>query len=209
MKKTTLFCIFALVLSSCGIFRKTETQQVQDPATFDERVVINGVRWATRNVDMPGTFTETPEDRGMLFQWNRKTALWSVYDERIEDRRNFFPVATEWYAENDPCPTGWRVPTDTEFRSLMNAGGEWTTQNDVNGLLFGTAPYQIFLPATDISAIAGNVRVEGKYAIYWSNKQYTCPRTDHGTAAVVMSSRTGMSVFWQENALLVRCVAKN
>ena len=32
MKKTILFCIFALVLSSCGIFRKTETKA--DAVTF-------------------------------------------------------------------------------------------------------------------------------------------------------------------------------
>ena len=35
-------------------------------------VVINGVRWATRNVDKPGTFAANPEDAGMLYQWNRK-----------------------------------------------------------------------------------------------------------------------------------------
>jgi len=35
-------------------------------------VVINGVKWATRNVDKPGTFVANPEDFGMLYQWNRR-----------------------------------------------------------------------------------------------------------------------------------------
>ena len=33
-------------------------------------VLINGVCWATRNVDAPGTFAENPEDPGMMYQWN-------------------------------------------------------------------------------------------------------------------------------------------
>lgn len=47
-----------------------------------ECVEINGVCWATRNVDAPGTFTQNPEDAGMLYQWNRKTA-WNVTDSIV------------------------------------------------------------------------------------------------------------------------------
>ncbi|MDR1809513.1 MAG: hypothetical protein LBR34_03800, partial [Prevotella sp.] len=44
--------------------------------TTDPGVVINGVRWATRNVDAPGTFAATPESAGMFYQWNRSLG-WS------------------------------------------------------------------------------------------------------------------------------------
>jgi len=43
----------------------------------DEGVVINGVKWATRNVDRPNTFAETPESAGMFYQWNDKIG-WSL-----------------------------------------------------------------------------------------------------------------------------------
>jgi len=39
----------------------------------DEKgVVINGVKWATRNLASHGKFVENPEDYGALFQWGRK-----------------------------------------------------------------------------------------------------------------------------------------
>ena len=37
-------------------------------------VEINGVTWATRNVDAPGTFAAKPEDMGMFYQWNSKVS---------------------------------------------------------------------------------------------------------------------------------------
>ena len=45
--------------------------------TLNKRVVINGVRWATCNVDAPGNFAANPEDAGMFYQWNRKVG-WSA-----------------------------------------------------------------------------------------------------------------------------------
>jgi hypothetical protein len=41
-------------------------------ATIDEGVMINGVKWATRNLAAHGKFADKPEDRGALFQWGRK-----------------------------------------------------------------------------------------------------------------------------------------
>jgi len=41
-----------------------------------EGVTINGVTWATRNVNAPGTFAEKGSDAGMLYQWNRRIG-WS------------------------------------------------------------------------------------------------------------------------------------
>jgi len=42
-----------------------------DPLTIDEGVVINGVKWATRNLDVGGKFVANPEDHGAIFQWGR------------------------------------------------------------------------------------------------------------------------------------------
>ncbi|MDL2311458.1 fibrobacter succinogenes major paralogous domain-containing protein [Bacteroidales bacterium OttesenSCG-928-B11] len=38
---------------------------------FEKGVVIDGVKWATRNLAAHGQFVENPEDYGALFQWGR------------------------------------------------------------------------------------------------------------------------------------------
>ena len=178
---TTL--LLALLFASCGkasgnnAAQQTDSyaekisfdaEEICETATLDEGVVIGGVRWATRNVDRPGTFAETPESLGMLFQWNRPygwrsaphytdesfwwgyspTQRWSPAIRGWENASwdNSMPTGTKWYAENDPCPEGWRVPTKEELIYLRDIENEWTTQNGVNGRLFGVAPNQIFLP---------------------------------------------------------------
>ena len=105
-------------------------------------VVINGVRWATRNVGFSGTFVSQPEDFGGYFTWNQ--------------------------AQN-ACPPGWRMPTQAELQSLVNTGSSWITRNGVNGRLFGSVPNQIFLPAAgDICSVGINTSL-GAWGCYWSS----------------------------------------
>ena len=179
MKKTAiiLLTLFAITfLTSCGAMRNRR-------ATTDTGVIINGVHWATRNVDAPGTFVRNPEDAGMLFQWNRKKA-WSTTNEevtgwlnRLRNRNRetewdtSIPEGTTWERVNDPCPPGWRVPTEAEFYSLKNTISIWTTKNGVNGRLFGTAPNQLFLPAAGWRDSAGGFGFANTHGGYWSNTQ--------------------------------------
>ena len=67
--------IFALI--SCTNAKTKEKAEVNSEKnisveinTVDKGVIINGIKWATRNVDKKGTFTNNPEDIGMLYQWN-------------------------------------------------------------------------------------------------------------------------------------------
>ena len=205
-KKLFLTLSIIAFFASCG----TRRNVVQNPATFDEGVVINGVRWATRNVDMPGTFAETPESFGMLFQWNRKKG-WSATDN-IVDYWGRIPEGTKWYAENDPCPEGWRVPTREELKSLYNAKNEWGTLNDVNGHYFGTKPNQIFLPAVGFrcgwNRTLGGVGIIGNY---WSNTQED---TESAIGLGFLGGLEGVCNYvgvcrgWRLNGNSIRCVAK-
>jgi len=138
-------------------------------------VRIEGVVWATRNVDAPGTFAENPQDAGMFYQWNRRTGWASTgyeWPSPMPGWNSTVPTGTMWYAENDPCPTGWRVPTQAELQSLYNAGSAWTTIDGVNGRLYGTAPNQIFLPATGWRWSNGGA-LDGvdESGNYWSSTQ--------------------------------------
>jgi len=90
-----------------------------DPHT-DVCVEINGVKWAPRNVDTPGTFTDNPEDFGNYYTW--------------DEAKNV-------------CPTNWRLPNSMELQNLYDAGSEWKTINGVNGRIFGSGDNIIFLPA--------------------------------------------------------------
>ena len=132
-------------------------------------VCNNGIKWATCNVDAFGTFAVNPEDAGMFYQWNRPTA-WNTTDATVTGWDTSYPTGTTWETVNDPCPAGWRVPTSTEIQSLIDCGSIWTTQNGVNGQLFGTAPNQIFLPAVGQRYLNdGILQKTGTHGQYWSN----------------------------------------
>ena len=128
---------------------------VIEPPVTDPGIVVAGIRWATRNVDMPGTFALNPEDAGMFFQWNSRIG-WSTTDPMINteggtvwDSSIPYSPTTRWERENDPCPPGWRVPTQQEFIAIENLV-TWTANwngTGVAGRVYGTAPNQLFFPA--------------------------------------------------------------
>ncbi|MCL2727160.1 MAG: hypothetical protein FWD56_02100 [Bacteroidales bacterium] len=143
-----------------------------DPLRKDEGVVINGVKWATRNVDKPGTFTAKPEDAGMFYQWNRSVA-WEAtgvvigWDETV-------PKGDTWEQSNDPSPVGWRLPTHDELMTLLDqfkVSHEWTTQNGINGRLFTdkATGNTLFLPAIgNRNCSDGSLDRAGLGGQYWS-----------------------------------------
>ena len=156
-------------------------QEETNPGTPDdpEGVIINGVKWATRNVDTPGTFAATPESFGMLYQWNRNIA-WSVTNPMISSNGDTtwdrsFPTGTEWEKSNDPSPSGWRVPTLAEIQSLLDTDrvdNLWTTQNGVNGKRFTdkATGNTLFLPAAGGRTILGDAAIHSSLnGRYWSN----------------------------------------
>ena len=116
----------------------------------DDYVLINGVLWATRNLDVGGGFVANPENYGALFQWGRKadghesrassitTTLATTdnpghgnfifatsfpNDWRSTPNNALWNAGTETTpvkAANDPSPTGYRVPTATELLALLD-----------------------------------------------------------------------------------------
>ena len=146
-------------------------------STYDKGVVINGVKWATRNVDKPGTFASTPESAGMFYQWNRKTA-WPVTGE-ITGWDSSIPTGDAWEKVNDPSPAGWRVPTLAEIKKLLdtdNVSNEWTTQNGVTGRKFTdkATGNSLFLPAAGYRyGNDGTLSGVGSYGFYWSSTVYS------------------------------------
>jgi len=133
-------------------------------------VEINGVRWATCNVASPGKFTAKPEDAGMFYQWNRSKS-WDATGS-VTGWNSTVPTGNTWSATNRVCPSGYRVPTDAEIKSLTAGGGKWTTQNGVKGRVFGSGNNTIFLPAAGYRYYkTGTLNDAGVGGYYWSTTQ--------------------------------------
>ena len=198
MKKLKLFLSVAIMAMLFS------TVYGQDNNIYDEGVIINGVKWATRNVsEIPNTFVSNPENYGGLFQWNRTVSddflLLNAYNKGRYQRPD------SWLPANNPCPSGWRVPTRDELESLLDAENEWTTLNDINGRKFGTAPNQIFLPAAGSYARFID-RGDGKRGFYWSSSSKDA-RSAFSVTFLEKGSNWIMDIV-KENGLSVRCVAE-
>lgn len=178
--------------------------------TTDEGVIINGVKWATRNVDAPGTFVEKPEDFGMFYQWNSPVG-WSVTNPLISSDG----ISTwnsswngnnviKWETTNNVCPTGWRIPSVDEIKSLMQAPYEVSSVNNISGYQFGSGTNIIFLPSTGFRYSDGDGTLYRNSFTYWSS---TAERAGFAYSLY----KSGDRLWWQDASSFagsqsVRCV---
>ena len=135
-------------------------------------VVINGVTWATRNVDAPNTFVANPEDGGMYYQWNSKVG-WTAEGVPSDGTSTWNSAwngndANSWETANNVCPSGWRIPTIEELEGLLNSGYELTT-TPVEGVIFGTGGNTIFLPVVNALSNAGTLFDGWDGSSFWSS----------------------------------------
>ncbi|GHT62069.1 hypothetical protein AGMMS50239_14430 [Bacteroidia bacterium] len=168
MRKKILFVLLTIAFSGAATAQSNTT---------NAGIIINGVRWATCNVEEAGIFADSPESSGKLYQWNRNIA-WSATDSPITNWDNTRPEGEEWEKVNDPSPAGWRLPTMAEITSLLDkskVSNEWTTLNGVNGLKFKDIKTgnSIFLPAAGyrINIEDGKFYEKNGYGHYWSSEQ--------------------------------------
>jgi len=172
--------VSSVMFTSCGQAAKSKkvdsnpvVKQVEvDLSCQDDGVVINGVKWATRNVAAPGTFAAKPENVGMFYQWNRKVA-WAATGD-VTNWNSSLPIGTTWKKSNDPSPTGWRVPTFDEIKTLLDiekVSNEWAIVNGVNGRKFTDkiSGKFLFLPAAGIRDYDGTSIGAGSGSDYWSS----------------------------------------
>ena len=208
---------WCLLLNGCDKKEDDETNN-NDKGDW---VLINGTKWATRNLDTHGHFVAKPEDLGGLFQWGRKgdgherrtSPSYPTNNSSVEEgivsvpyldangqvvnthaaygkfiKNDYITSFYDWCSPqnnalwntgsevspvksaNDPCPSGWRVPTPAEFEKLVNSGSIWTSQDGVYGRRFGSDSNSIFLPATGIRGGNGVINaVTFTIAAYWSS----------------------------------------
>ena len=205
MKTTIKIFIFSFVLIS---FVNAQT------ATTDPGVVINGVKWATRNVDKPGTFAAKPQSTGMYYQWNNNIGWASGESLRSTngstewdpDGGDWEDDVKVWATSKNVCPKGWRIPTEAELKRLFAVESKWT-ETPVSGRVFVDGANKLFLPAAGCRE-AHN----GKLSLLTSNGYYWSSVAVSDTRAYSLTFRFMDDIYINERssrqtAYSVRCVA--
>ena len=192
--KRNILSLGVLLLFATVLFNACKSDEPGGgTSTTDGGVVINGVKWATRNVGSIGTFVTNPEDFGGLYQWNRKDTANFLLDD--DYWASPFLYAAYWLPANDPSPSGWRVPTAEEFESLLNTEkvtNEWTVESGIYGMRFTdkVTNKSIFLPAAGIRSYWDG-KVEYGRGSYWSSTQSDDFSVDFGWYSLFFSDWYG------------------
>ncbi len=150
--------------------------------------LLSGTLWATCNVG-----ADSPEGYGNYYAWGETTCK-GAYDWETYKWCNGSAKTLTKYCTKSNCGTvdektvleleddaahanwggGWRMPTEEEWRELMDrCTWTWTAQNGVKGRkVTGPNGKSIFLPAAGYYD-DGSLLSVGIYGIYWSSSIIT------------------------------------
>jgi len=163
------------------IARNTDNTEISKSLCFNGTTgVACGTAANTQisNLDANGQPSATSGAKGLFIRQNTGTydwrtpldnALWNSGDE----------VTPSKNAAADPCPAGWRVPTQTEFATLTTTAVTRTRQTDYKGDGSNISGYKItdnatsasiFLPAAGYrDSNNGRVEAVNSAGWYWSS----------------------------------------
>lgn len=181
----------------------------------------SGLKWAKCNV---GATSET--ENGLFFQWGETTTdtdyTWATYKHwnSTDSTLKKYNTSTSYGENTDGMSTlrseddaaranmggDWRIPTQAEFKELLdNTNKEWTQVNGVNGYKFtskkDTSNY-IFIPATERYSNVSTYMQDISYSIWSSSLNTTAPRyawaldfnSSHITAEYDFDRSNGLAV---------------
>ena len=183
--------------------------QTSDPTHQDNGVVINGIKWATRNVASPGTFADKPEDVGMFYQWNRKAA-WPATGN-VAGWDSIMPIGANWGTDTDPSPAGWRPPTTVEIQTLVDStkvSSEWVAENGINGRRFTdkASGNSIFLPAAGLRNYPDGMLYGVPAGYYWGRTGIN--NTDYAFGLYFDLNKVFFASLSRAYGFIIRCVAE-
>jgi len=176
---TMVVILFSMVACS----KDTADVVIADPGLS---LTIGAVTWASRNVDAANTFAAAADTYTSFYQFNRNVA-WPV-SGTVTGWTSSIDEDSDWTTANNPCPTGWRLPTNAEQQALVNAGSTWVEAdargNAVAGRYYGPNHATcrldgdmtgcIFLPTVGFrNSSNGAVFGQGASGHYWSSVEST------------------------------------
>ena len=196
---------------------RSQTVTVSQKASPVSTVNIGGVEWAKYNVNTPGTVVASlpsaltgnrADSHGRFYQWNRKVA-WATTGS-IRNWNTSVPSGNTWETANNPCPSGFVVPTKAQFDNLINEcsksyNGGWNSSNyGYVTLTNGTSNLE-FVAVGMRQHSDGSLFYNGVTGDYWSSTQ------DGSEGSYRMNfgkNSIGMGSSQRQVGFSVRCVRK-
>ena len=169
------------------------------------------VDWQTAANDGPGGFAAPPTasnaNAGAIIGWNTSAAADGAWNSGTEAA----PVKTA----NDPCPTGFRVPTRNEWVGVdSNNTTSFTGPFSYSSTNYGVALHfgpdastkLLTLPAAGFHGTDGTLYARGDSGLYWSS-------TENGSNAHYLVFNSTSNVYPEHsnvrtNSNTVRCIAE-
>lgn len=174
--------------------------------TTTEGYIIGGALWAGGNLYYDGTFKiYAGQDKYTTTQGHDFWRFGALYptDTCID--------GSPWAQTRDPCyqvsPTNsWRIPTITEYISLLKVSWEYSTLNSARGLLFDK---MLFFPSTGYYTGTNGKITKPIRGLYWSsdwyyNAELDPQMLDFVTDNTYTPTRNGSNS--QNNYMTIRCV---
>lgn len=152
-------------------------------------------------------FPQTPQ-ASMSAPWNGqfiKGTSASDYNWALKGASGldeFWPQNGKKSVANDPCPAGWRVPTNAELTLLVGKGQHNGSSTDRMITIPGTNGINLLLPAAGYRYYDGSSGPLGTYGYFWSSSV-------NGTSARYVSFNSGLLLtgnFNRAYGFSVRCV---
>ncbi len=167
------------------------------PGTTLKPVKIEGVWWAPVNAGYSSSVKY-----GLLYQWHRKYGQEYLFTGvtngpvKLEEGNdasnagNFYTSSNDWCTveqlswsmkeQYNPCPSGWRVPTNPEMKDLLGSKSVWVKVNgggvdNLAGRWVGpdsdkSRESSVFFPAAGYRDLkTGAMKSRNTYGAYWSD----------------------------------------
>ncbi len=199
------------------------------PLRTSEGVLI----FLDRNLGAISDYVGSTDSWGDLYQWGRQT---DGHEKRSSDTTivladNYFinhklfivdeEKANDWLAniddslwqgednESNPCPCGYRLPTEKEWRAILDLGYE-IKRSEEGFYYLSIANGQLLLPAAGLrSAYTGHFQYVGTRGFYWG-----ADAVSEGTSSCIDFNKdditTNISIYgFRAFGRSVRCVKDN
>lgn len=182
-----------------------------------------GKCWLDRNLGATRVATayNDPSAYGDFFQWGRlidghqiRTSTTTTTTYSIDNPDPYFIINNvNWRVPynnslwqglsgtNNPCPSGFRLPTSTEWAAEINAGG-WTniTSGYLSPLKLTAGGYRLYT--------TGGLSNVGSRGYYWtySRRSSTTGANDQGYYLRISGTESYNSYYYRAYGLTVRCI---
>jgi len=185
-----------------------------------ESIIVGSYKWATRNLTGSGagagTFVANISDPGMFYQFNRPTGWPS--SGTVTGWNSTGDAGVTWETSNDPCPSGFHVPTDAQLADLDSQPNVWVDDgNSILGLnakagrIYGTSTPEDFDPSLHLFLPAAGQRIsfDGSLASLGTNGYYWTDGIADIERAIMYAFDSGRARFVSDDTsfgISVRCV---